>query len=88
MIHYRIYTADMNYDILMELAGLYFREGFTVHTIQGFWQGKRECSLLLEIYSACDSLDGRANDFVRTIKAMNNQEAVLVVRDIVDARMV
>lgn len=75
---YRIYTEDKNRGTIAGIAGNYF-PGFTLISATGYWNGKAELSLIVEIVGEqSDGLDVLA--VAHQIKAVNEQEAVLITR--------
>lgn len=71
---YRILTENKNKRDLLSLASGYF-EGFTAIEGLGYWQGKGEQSLILEV----ETSDGAAvKRLANDIKIFNSQQAVLV----------
>lgn len=80
---YRIYTEDKNRETIAGIVGNYF-PGFTLISATGYWNGKAEQSLIVEIVGERHhGLDVRA--IAHQIKAINKQEAVLITRH--DSRM-
>lgn len=83
MRQYRIYTeAKPNVEAL---ASKIF-DGFTVYKAVGYWKGKKESSIVIEVLSESldiDATEYKVNHLVSVIKRVNEQEAVLVsVQDI------
>ena len=71
---YRICTEDKNREAVEELLNAYF-DGFALFESTGYWKGKKERALTVEIFNATLS---NVQYIAETIKAMNAQEAVLV----------
>jgi hypothetical protein len=74
---YRLYTQDKNRRFICELVSKYF-PGFSIIKQTGYWQGKKECSLCIEIISDMPSVRHNIDLICRAIKGHNNQSAVLV----------
>ncbi len=73
---YRIHTEDKNKQDVLDMVAEVF-DGFTVIEATGYWKGKREKSLIIEIDTPAD----RARDVLglaARIRDYNAQEAVLV----------
>ena len=74
MALYRIITENINQPDIIKLVAEY-TSGFTLIETQGYWQGKPENSLIIEIVGiGCST----ANKIARAIKKLNNQESVLI----------
>ena len=72
---FRIYTEDKNYErIILPLLSVSF-DGFSVYKGIGYWQGQKEKSLLIEIYTNNQNI---IKAIAERIKHHNKQEAVLV----------
>lgn len=80
---YRILTENKNHDKTIWLVSEHF-DGFTVITATGYWQGKPEHSLIIEIGPDAKMGDGDARTQIEklayAIKKQNGQQAVLVQR--------
>jgi hypothetical protein len=72
---YRIYTEDADRDRLVELVSRQF-ESFTLHQTTGYYKGKPENSLVIEIVQAEDST---VQATARAIRAISDQKTVLVM---------
>jgi len=71
---YRIITENINKAKIIELITKYF-DGFTLIEGQGYWRGKSEKTLIIEIMTTgCISVKRLAS----RIKSLNNQESVLI----------
>jgi hypothetical protein len=71
---YRIQTENINKNGVVKLANKYF-DGFTIFEGLGYWQGKPEPSLTIEVVTDNQqAVEGLAVD----IRIANNQQAVLV----------
>lgn len=83
MTLYRIYT-ERKYNI-ERIASKCF-DGFTLFNVIGYWKGKREKAVCIEII-------GQAKDYKQikflasTIKRINNQESVYVTQDKVSGEL-
>ena len=73
---YRIITEDKNRVRIESWVGVFF-DGFTVYPAQGYWKGKRENSLIIEIDVSPDD-PKRVSMLAYALKYINHQEAVLV----------
>jgi hypothetical protein len=80
---YRILTENVNYEQTIDLISARFY-GFTVLTGMGYWQGKPEHSLIVEIVPPHGMGDGDARREIEklayAIKKQNGQQSVLVQR--------
>ena len=80
MIQYRIYTEDKNRDTIINYVSKEF-DGFTVYTGVGYWRGRQEDCLVIEI------LGGEAEIVRKTahwICRNNSQESVAIVKQEVE----
>jgi acetolactate synthase regulatory subunit len=75
-IIYRIYTEDKNRTRILRLASAHF-DSFTVQPIDGYYQGKRERSIVVEIATASPR---QIEELARQIRRMNGQKSVLILR--------
>lgn len=73
---YRILTEDINREAVIDILDHQFGEGYTLIPAQGYWQGKAEGSLIIEISSNLD-LTTLVTKAAEAIKAVNSQQAVL-----------
>lgn len=72
---YRIITEDINRSKVINLASKHF-QGFTLRPGGiGYWEGKPEKSITLEVIT---DKPATINKLAGEIKQLNNQEAVLV----------
>lgn len=85
MIRVRIYTENMNYQHVMDLACQHFNGCFNVTNMRGYWQGKAENSLVVEVLSDSPDIDTWTQAFCFDVKRDNKQECCLVTRETVDA---
>ena len=71
---YRIITENINKPATIKLVAEH-TDGFTLIEGRGYWQGKSEYTLIIEIVGiGCST----ANKIARAIKKLNNQESVLI----------
>jgi len=77
---YRIYTENKNKEEVADIVGQMF-DGFTMYEGTGYWNGKQEASLIIEIVIDNESsriVNRTEIDIVASeIKVHNNQQAVL-----------
>lgn len=80
---YRILTENKNHEETVRLVATYF-DGFTAIAATGYWQGKPEHSLIVEICPDSKMGDGDARTKIEklayAIKKQNEQQAILVQR--------
>jgi len=75
---YRILTEDKNRETITGIVSAAF-DGFTLIPATGYWKGKPESSLIIEIDSFGDSDAGpKVLRLAEDIRQANNQQAVLV----------
>lgn len=75
---YRIFTENKNRGKVTDLIKKYFAD-FTIFTAFGYWQGRGEDSLIIEIYKPDHIHVGyKIGELAKVIKELNNQDAVLV----------
>lgn len=72
---FKLYTEDVNRERVIELAQD-FLSGFTVTYGEGFWEGKREKTLIIETTVPVANVQ----ELARAICVENDQESVLVER--------
>jgi hypothetical protein len=75
---YRIFTENKQKDGVAKVVTRFF-DGFTLIEGEGYWQGKPEKTLIIEIdtiNSTCPS--NRISAIVDEIKELNNQQCCLV----------
>jgi len=83
---YRIYCEDVERARIERIVGNVF-EAFTIIEAKGFWRGKSEHSLVIEIIERCRShsiIAGVCN----TIQTVCKQEAVLYTAETVNMNMI
>jgi hypothetical protein len=73
---YRIYTEKKNLRAILRLAGKRF-ESFTLQPTAGYYKGKSEESIVIEIVGARERT---VNALASAIRRMNGQKSVLVLK--------
>lgn len=75
---YRLFTEDINRDLIKTIANSYY-EAYTLLTGTGTWHGTEEDSLLLEVIGDDTPEEAaRFTNLARAVKMANSQEAVLI----------
>lgn len=74
---YRLHTQNKRKKWICQLVSEHFA-GFTIVEQAGYWKGKKEHSLCIEIVSDRPSDGVHVNKICRAICAYNNQDCVLV----------
>jgi len=83
MALYRILTENKNQEKIAEIISQYF-DGFTLIEATGYYKGKQEKSLVIEIdiggtkYSARAAARSKIADICTDIRNLNQQECVLL----------
>ena len=80
MISYKIYTENRKLKWIRSVLNEYF-SGYTIYKTEGFWQGKREKSLTIEIICPDDEFrftELKIQTLCKMLKGYNQQESVLV----------
>jgi hypothetical protein len=72
---YRIYTENLNRKSILRLTGQRF-DSFTVQPTTGYYRGKPERSIVIEIVNAKGS---EVRVLAKSIAEMNGQKSVLVM---------
>ena len=72
---YRIYTEDLNRSKIMRLASKTF-DSFTLQPTTGYYRGKPEKSIVLEIVEAQQS---EVTALANAIRRLNGQKSVLIM---------
>jgi hypothetical protein len=72
---YRIYTEDLDRDAVIEATTAKF-ESFTLQPTTGFYKGKPEKSIVLEIV---DAKEEEVEMLAQSIRKINGQKSVLVM---------
>jgi hypothetical protein len=88
---YRIYAEFKQelYPATMNLVNRYFAEtGFTVYQTQGYWMGKPEPSLVIEIIGGEAADEWMIEELAQEIKELAFQEAVMITADTVNVSVV
>ena len=78
---YRLYTEDINRREVEVLVAKYF-EGFTITPATGYWQLKREQTIIIDIVGEEGNLIDCFQDIKRLceeIKKLNKQESILIL---------
>lgn len=75
----RLSTEHKNYSRLVKLCASYF-DGFSIVEAEGYWKGKPESSLIIEIARTGREKDflHRVSELAKAIRDLNKQDAVLV----------
>jgi hypothetical protein len=81
---YRIYTQEKNREKILKLVSEAF-ESFTVQPILGYYQGKKEKSIVLEIVGARAL---QIQQLADTIGKINGQKSVLILHVRGEARTI
>lgn len=75
---YRICTEAKQVERISTFAGNMF-EGCSIWQGVGYWRGKQEQSLMIEVFTTGDiGMKLAVLEFAKNVKAINEQEAVLV----------
>jgi hypothetical protein len=82
---YRIYTERKNMKDIYKVLDLALGE-YTVYNTTGAWQGKHEKSIVIE-YICDGDKSYLIDDIAKTIKTINNQDAVFVTVSEVTGRL-
>jgi hypothetical protein len=80
---YRIYTEEKNKKAIVEQVARQF-ESFTLQPTLGYYRGKAEKSIVIEIIGA---KKGEVNRLAKRIRTMNGQKSVLVLEVAASAHM-
>lgn len=81
MYRYRIYTEDLNRSEITAIVAETF-DGFTIFDADGVWEGKSECSMVIEVILLYDALP-MLKRLAKRIKEHNDQKSVLLTQDII-----
>jgi len=73
-VSHRILTEDINRQLVIDILSKYF-DSFTLIAQTGYWKGKEERSLSIEIIGASEKNVLRASEEIRVANA---QEAIMV----------
>lgn len=74
---YRIQTENKRRKFIEQLVSEHFA-AFSIYTQTGYWQGKREKSLCIEIVSDSLAAPLKINKICRAICGYNKQDCVLI----------
>ena len=67
---------------LYNMLSLWF-EGYTLYRTDGFWEGVREDSMVIEVLGNYDKM--KCDDFADRVKFIFDQDAVMYTREFVEA---
>lgn len=89
MTRYRIYTEHKNYDEIVKLVSQHL-DGATLYPLnKGIWRGIVEDSLVIEhLGDGTEKTVKTVYRLAKDIKKYNNQESVLVTRELVDVEFI
>jgi hypothetical protein len=78
---YRIYTENINKHAIEKLVNDFY-EGYTIIESTGYWQGKKERSMIIEIITSNPESNETTiiNTIATRIKKLNKQQSVLVAK--------
>lgn len=86
MIKYSLYTEDKGN--LGKLVSKYF-DSFTIVPVVGFWKGKDEKSVIIEVFTNMVGLFPTIKLLGEEIKKENNQESVLLsVQNVLNSTLI
>jgi len=74
---YRIYTENINKHAIEKLVSDFY-DGYTIIEATGYWQSKKEKSLIIEILVYGEHEETIINAIAVQIKKINSQQGVLV----------
>ena len=82
MIKYTLYTENKNIKSIKGILNLFY-QGYTIINTQGYWRGKKENSLKIEVITEKTKKDLiynkiALNCIIKTIKKINNQQSILL----------
>ena len=81
---YTIYTEDINRQEILRLLNYYGYVSFNISERLGYWQGKSEKSIAIEIIGGTDR-DISIKDLVTAIKKINRQESILLTEEKIES---
>jgi hypothetical protein len=89
MTRIRLYTENVNYPTIEELAFKWFPDGFTVFKGIGHWGTVKENSVCIEVVTESDETSAmdRARKFAYAVRKANSQDCVLCTCETVNAEM-
>ena len=76
---YRIYTENINKHTIEKLVSDFY-DGYTIIEAKGYWQSKKERSLIIEILTDGEYEETIINSIAVQIKKINSQQGVLVAK--------
>jgi len=74
---YKIYTERKNLHWMCDMISEYF-SGFTVYKTLGYWRGKPERSVMVEIITSEITARHKVGQIVLKIRGYNKQDSVLI----------
>ena len=74
---FRVYTQDINRDIIVCEASKRFPGGYSLFTGRGYWKGGSEGCVVIEVIGV-SALLPTIERFAKDIKRLNYQEAVYI----------
>ena len=84
---YRIYTEAKNVDGIKNLVKFYF-DGATIYMTDGFFEGRSEKSLVIEVIISGLTTDSKIKTFAEFLKNSNEQKSVLITRTEVEVEII
>ena len=89
MIKYTLYTENKNIKSIKGILNLFY-QGYTIINTLGYWQGKKEKSLKIEVITEKTEKDLiynkiALNCIIETIKKINNQQTILLTTESIKA---
>ena len=82
---YRIYTENKNLEGIKDILNRNFK-AYTIFYGVGVWEGIKEKNLTIEIIG--EKFDIAVEVMARTIKILNNQQAVLVTVSEIESKLI
>jgi hypothetical protein len=80
MVEYKIYTERKNVKAVSQLVSEHYG-GFMIYFTKGYWQGKPERSMVIEILCDGTSVDDASiGRLCQKIKGLNRQEVVFLTK--------
>lgn len=83
MNKYTIHTEAVNLASIKEQLNKYF-EGYTLMIADGAYKGQADKALKIEVLNS-ENIDPLVKGFCQKIRDINNQECVLLVKELVQA---